>query len=83
MTDAELYELETLLIEKYENFDFSKTFINIEKTEVLIKDQEFIDSVKFLFNNRYEIRGEDFFISIHIFKILQSRYFRNNQTVSF
>ncbi len=83
ISDAELLELEILLNENFETFDFGKVFINNEIGEVLIKDKTLKDLVLLNFKDRHEIRGEDFFISIEIFKILQSRYFRDNQSVFF
>ena len=83
ISDAELLELEILLNDHFETFDFGEVFINNEIGEVLIKDKTLKDLVLLNFKDRHEIRGEDFFISNEIFKIIQSRYFRNNQSVFF
>jgi len=81
ISDAELLELEILLNHQFEAFDFGEVFINKELGEVLIKDKGLKDLVLLCFKDRHEIRGEDFFISIEIFKILQLRYFRDNETL--
>lgn len=83
ISDAELLELEILLNQKFETFNFGEVFFNKELGEVLIKDKVLQDLVLSCFKNRHEIRGEDFVISVEIFKILQIRYFRNNATVFF
>lgn len=83
ISDAELLELEILLNENFETFDFGKVFINNEIGEVLIKDKVLKDLILLNFKDRHEIRGKYFVISIEIFKILQLRYFRNNQSVFF
>ena len=83
ISDAELHELEVLFIEKFELHDFGNLFFNEELGEVLISDIDFKMLVDCCFEDRHEIRGEYFVISIEIFKILQFRYFRNNETVFF
>jgi hypothetical protein len=83
ISDAELLELEILFNQQFLKYDFGETFINNEIGEVLIKDKRLKDLVILNFKDRHEIRGEDFVISIDIFKILQLRYFRNNQSVFF
>ena len=83
ISDAELLELEILLNNHFETFDFGEVLINNEIGEVLIKDKRFQDLVLFNFKDRHEIRGEDFFISVDILKILQLRYFRSNKTIFF
>jgi hypothetical protein len=83
ISDAELLELEILINQKFETFDFGEVFFNKELGEVLIKDKGLQGLVLSYFKDRHEIRGEDFVISVDIFKILQMRYFRNNATVFF
>lgn len=83
ITDAELYELEMLLIEKYENFDFTKVFFNSKNRLVLIKDKGLKNLVEFNFKDHYKKQGKDIVVSFDVFKILQSRYFRENKTVLF
>lgn len=83
ISDTELLELETLFNDKFEKYDFGEVLFNNEIGEVLIKDENLKFIIKHYFEDRHEIRGEYFVISIEIFKILQSRYFRNNETVFF
>ena len=83
ITDAELYELEILLNQKYENLDFSKVLFETENSLVLIKDKGLQELVELYFKDRYEKLNQGIIISFDIFKILQSRYFRDNKTFSF
>lgn len=83
INDAELYELEILLIQKYENFDFSKVLFDYENNLVLIKDKGLQQLVELCFKDRCEKWEQGTVISFDIFKILQSRYFRENKTFSF
>ncbi len=82
INDVELYELEILLIQKYENFDFSKVIFDHENSLVLVKDKGLQKLVELCFKNRYEKCKQGIVISFSIFKILQSRYFRDNKTFS-
>lgn len=83
ITDPELYELEILLIEKYELFDFSKINFDIENKLVLLKEKDtgLKELIEFQFNDRFVFMNDETAISFDIFKILQLRYFRNNRTV--
>ncbi|EKT4498924.1 MULTISPECIES: hypothetical protein [Flavobacteriaceae] len=83
INDAELYELEILLIQKYENFDFSKVLFDTENSLVLIKDEGLKKLVELCFKDRHEKWEQGIVISFDVFKILQSRYFRDNKTFSF
>jgi hypothetical protein len=83
ITDAELFELEILLIDKFDKFDFSKLKFDFESELVFINNTEngFKDLIELYFNDRIEVLNNKTVISFDIFKILQLRYFRNNRTV--
>lgn len=81
ITDAELYELERLFIEKYKDFNFETLLFNELEQSILIKDKGLIDLVKLSFADRFEEAGPDIIISYYVFGVLQFRYFRDNETV--
>jgi hypothetical protein len=81
LNDAELFELEILLIDKFDKFDFSNIVIDLENDKVSTDSKEVKELIQLCFDNRYQENGNDFIISLDVFKILQSRYFRNNKTI--
>ncbi len=83
INDAELYELEILLIDKFEKFDFGKVPIDSENKKILIESKDLQELVLMHFKDRHEIIDKKSVISFDLFKLLQSRYFRNNNTLSF
>lgn len=83
ITDAELYELEMLFISKYKHFDFSTvTFDNVSKS-VLLENNDLIALAKLFYSDRCIECEKGVIISFDIFKILKSRYFKDNVTLSF
>ncbi|MEO8236387.1 MAG: hypothetical protein ABI549_13300 [Flavobacterium sp.] len=82
ITDAELQELECLLIAKYREKQFDPIIHDQETNLVYIKDNGFVDLLKLYFPERFRIDNSDNVVmSLDIFRILQSRYFRENKTV--
>lgn len=81
LTDAELLELEMLLIQRYRDYNFEQLLYDKENKLILIKDEYLKKIIVMYFNERHQEFGDDIAISVEIFKILQSRYFRNNETI--
>lgn len=78
LTDAELLELEILLLEKFNEQDL-KPIYRIDKN--IITDDSGIESaLKMNFPDRYtkDEKG-NLKMSIHVFKIIQHRYFRHKK----
>lgn len=81
ITDAELLELETLLIEKYIFHKFSKIYHN-ETTNKIIA---FREDLELLLNKeypgRYRVFSTKIIMSLDLFNLLKMRYFSRNETV--
>lgn len=84
MTDLELFEIECLLSCKLHNMDLLDTEFD-EKTDlVTVKNTNFKEILEIVYPERFSISEEgNIILSIHIFKILFLRYFRNNKTITF
>lgn len=80
--EFELCEFEFLLICKYEKTKFEPIIYEQETNLVFIRNNELVEVLEFYFPGRYKIDDSgNVVMSMEIFKILQSRYFRENKTV--
>ena len=81
ITDAELLELEILLIDKYENHVFEKIFYNEFTNEIIavFKDLEYILVKEY--PGRYRVFNTKVIMSLDLFNLLKMRYFLLNKTV--
>lgn len=81
ITDAELLELEMLLIEKYENHVFDKMFYNEMTNEIIVafKDLEYLLVKEY--SGRYRVFSSKVIMSLDLFDLLKMRYFSTNETV--
>ncbi|MBP2281958.1 hypothetical protein H4V97_000276 [Flavobacterium sp. CG_23.5] len=81
-TTEEQLELETLFICKWQQFIFGTMLLDKNNNEVLINDLDFEDLLNFTFPNSYRVNDKTIIVDYNIFKILQLRYFRYNETVN-
>ncbi|MHB1108287.1 MAG: hypothetical protein ACYCZ2_18175 [Lutibacter sp.] len=80
ITDKELYELEILLIAKYQVFDFDQFPYNKSKNEITISENSLKTLVKLTFPERYRTdKNNNFIISLELLNILKLRYFRDRK----
>lgn len=81
ITDAELLELEILLIDKYENHAFDKIFYNEMTNEIIAV----FEDLKYLlvkeYSGRYRVFSSKVIMSLDLFNLLKMRYFSTNETV--
>lgn len=81
LTDAEIFELESLFIAKFENLIF-KPINQTENNCLIIENSEIEELVKFYYPGRYsKDENGNIKMSRSLFEVLQSRFFRNNQSV--
>lgn len=80
-TTAEQLEVEAILICKGKNFVFTPMLLNEQKNEILINDLDFKVFLDFFFPDHYTVSSNTISVDYNIFKILQLRYFRYNETV--
>lgn len=84
ITHAELFELETLLKESFEDYCFNTIHLDTESDEVGITDLKLLQLIEITFSKeQYKISNDIIHIDINLFKILQSRYFPKNPTINF
>jgi hypothetical protein len=81
ITDAELLELEILLIEKYILHKFGKIYHNETSNEIIAfrEDLELLASKDY--PGRYRIFNTKIIMSLDLFNLLKLRYFSRNETV--
>ena len=81
ITDAELLELEILLIEKYIFHKFGKIYHNETTNEIIA----FCEDLEMLLNKeypeRFKILDNKVILSLDLFNLLEMRYFSRNETV--
>ena len=81
ITDAELLELETLLIDKYNTYVFRKIYYNETTNEIIA----FREDLELLLNKeypgRYRVFSTKIIMSLDLFNLLKMRYFPMNETV--
>jgi hypothetical protein len=81
ITDAELLELEILLIEKYIFHKFGKIYHN-EMTNEIIAFREDLESLLTKdYPGRFKILDNKVILSLDLFNLIKMRYFPMNETV--
>lgn len=78
LTDKELLEIETLLIEKYSSYDFGEIKLDEVSNQIFVPLEDFEDILILYYSDRYEIRGKDIIMSLDLFNLLKMRYFSSN-----
>ena len=78
LTDKELLEIETLLIEKYNSYEFGEIKLDEVSNQIFVPLQDFEDILILYYSDRYEIRGKDIIMSLDLFNLLKMRYFSSN-----
>lgn len=81
ITDAELLELEILLIEKYKAHIFDNIFINETTNEIIALKKDLEQLLLIYYPDRYRIFKSRVIISKSLFDLIQMRYFSTNITV--
>jgi hypothetical protein len=81
ITNAELYELEVLLNHQLENAVFEPMSYDKENSIVFVTDEVLKKLIGYVYPKDHKISDDAVLIDFFLFKILQSRYFRNNITV--
>ncbi len=81
ITDAELLELEILLIDKYKSYVFGQIFHNEMTNEIIaiFEDLEYLLEKEC--PGRYRIFNNKAIMSLDLFNLLKMRYFSRNETV--
>ena len=81
-TDAEVYELEKLCLEKFQQFKFEPIDYDNKENIVIIKNPEFESLVNTFYKGRYsKDENGNIRMSFFIFSLLEHRFFPNNQSV--
>lgn len=82
ITDAELLELEILLKEKFQNHVFEPMVFNKLTNEVVSNSKDLEQLVSINYPNRFKVdENKNVVLSLDLFKLLQYRYFYENETV--
>ncbi len=81
MTTDQLLELEILTNKKYGNFKFTPLLLDRKNNIVLINDLDFVNLLELTFPDSYTVTNNTISVDFNIFKILQIRYFRHNETI--
>lgn len=80
-TDAEVYELENLFIQKFEQLEFKPIDFDKKANIVIIKNPEIEQLVNTFYKGRYsKEENGNIKMSLFIFRLLQYRFFRNNKS---
>ena len=82
ITDAELLELEILLIDKYENHVFDKIFYNEMTNEIIVAFKDLKYLLVKEYSGRYRVFSSKVIMSLDLFDLLKMRYFSTNKTAS-
>lgn len=81
LSTEEQLEVETLLLSFGKKFEFTPMNLIKNKNELQINDLSFKIFLDFIFPGSYRVNDKTLFVDYNIFKILQLRYFRYNETV--
>lgn len=81
LTTDEILEIEILSIEKWGKFKFTPMLLDKKNNEMLINDLDFEKLLRFTFPKNYTINDQTIAVDYSVFKILQLRYFKDNETV--
>lgn len=81
-SDAEVYQLEKLCLEKFQQFKFEPIDYDNKENIVIIKNPEFESLVNTFYKERYsKDQNGNIRMSFYIFSLLEYRFFPNNQSV--
>lgn len=81
-TDAEVYELEKLCFEKFQQFNFEPIDYDTKENIVVIKNPEIESLVNTFYKDRYsKDENGNTRMSFYIFSLLKNRFFPNNQSI--
>ena len=81
-SDAEVYELEKLCLEKFQQFEFEPIDYNSKENIVIIKNPEFESLVNTFYKGRYsKDENGNIRMSFFIFSLLKNRFFPNNNSI--
>ena len=79
LTDKELLEIETLLIEKYSSYDFGEIKLDEVSNQIFVPLEDFEHMLlNAEYSGRYKILGKDIIMSLDLFNLLKMRYFSSN-----
>ena len=82
-SDAEVYQLEKLCLEKFQQFEFEPIDYDSKENIVIIKNPEFESLVNTFYKGRYsKDENGNIRMSFFIFSLLKNRFFPNNQSVT-
>jgi hypothetical protein len=81
ITDAELLELERLLIEKYIFHKFGKIYHNETANEIIAFSEDLGQLLSISYPDRYRTFSNKVIMSLDLFDLLKMRYFPMNETV--
>lgn len=81
ITDAELLELERLLIEKYIFHKFGTIYHNETTNEIITFSEDLDQLLSISYPDRYRIFNNKVILSLDLFNLLKLRYFSRNETV--
>ncbi len=80
-SDAEVYELEKLCLEKFQQFKFEPIDYDTKENIVIIKNPEFESLVNTFYKGRYsKDQNGNIKMSFYIFSLLEHRFFPNNNS---
>lgn len=83
LTDNEIHELENLLQEMFEEINFD-TIEQDENDNLIIRNSEIEKLTSLFYPERYSKDDKgNIKMSLSIFQVLRSRFFRNNQSIKF
>ncbi|SHF89479.1 hypothetical protein SAMN05443549_101735 [Flavobacterium fluvii] len=81
MTDAELLELEILLIEKYCFHEFGKIYHNEMTNEIIAFSDDLKHLLKKEYVGRFKTLDNKIIMSLDLFNLIKLRYFSRNESV--
>jgi hypothetical protein len=81
ITDAELLELEILLIEKYIYHEFSKIYHNETTNDIIAFSEDLDQLLSISYPDRYRIFNNKVIMSLDLFNLIKMRYFPMNETI--
>ncbi|MBF2709951.1 hypothetical protein [Flavobacterium soyangense] len=81
ITDAELLELEILLIENYIFHKFGKIYHNETSNEIIALREDLEQLLVKEYPGRYRVFSDKITMSLDLFNLLKMRYFSRNETL--
>jgi hypothetical protein len=81
LTDAELHELEVLLICKYNELKFGKIYHNVVSNKIIAYREDLEQLLSINYPGRYKTFNNKVIMSLDLFNLLMMRYFPRNVSV--